>query len=127
MCDFKTLLTEILQFRDERDWAQFHTPKNLATALRIEVAELQEFGLEIMRDASGRAVDQRYVELSPRNREAYRYPLGQSEGPHRGWLSPRGPTPRQDRRTQRRSRVPSSQKGVARSGHPQRCTQPRSR
>jgi len=42
MSDFETLLAEILRFRDERDWAQFHTPKNLATALGIEVAELQE-------------------------------------------------------------------------------------
>jgi NTP pyrophosphatase (non-canonical NTP hydrolase) len=31
-----------LRFRDDRDWAQFHTPKNLAAALSIEAAELQE-------------------------------------------------------------------------------------
>lgn len=42
MSDFKTLLNEILAFRDERDWKQFHSPKNLATALGIEAAELQE-------------------------------------------------------------------------------------
>ena len=36
------LLAEIIAFRDERDWAQFHTPKNLAAALAIEAAELQE-------------------------------------------------------------------------------------
>ncbi|HZX26593.1 MAG TPA: nucleotide pyrophosphohydrolase [Telluria sp.] len=36
-------LTAILrQFRDERDWAQFHTPRNLATALSVEAAELLE-------------------------------------------------------------------------------------
>ncbi|MEI6037098.1 MAG: MazG-like family protein [Planctomycetota bacterium] len=29
-------------FRDARDWAQFHTPKNLAAAIAIEAAELQE-------------------------------------------------------------------------------------
>ena len=32
----------ILAFRDERDWAQFHDPKNLAQGLAIEAAELQE-------------------------------------------------------------------------------------
>jgi len=32
----------IVAFRDERDWAQFHTPRNLAAALAIEAAELQE-------------------------------------------------------------------------------------
>lgn len=36
------LTEEILKFRDERDWAQFHTPRNLAAALSIEAAELQE-------------------------------------------------------------------------------------
>jgi NTP pyrophosphatase (non-canonical NTP hydrolase) len=29
-------------FVDERDWAQFHTPKNIAMALTVEAAELQE-------------------------------------------------------------------------------------
>ncbi|PHV35914.1 nucleotide pyrophosphohydrolase [Janthinobacterium sp. BJB304] len=29
-------------FADERDWDQFHTPKNLAMALSVEVAELAE-------------------------------------------------------------------------------------
>lgn len=32
----------IVAFRDERDWAQFHTARNLAAALAIEAAELQE-------------------------------------------------------------------------------------
>ncbi|MET0268444.1 MAG: nucleotide pyrophosphohydrolase [Duganella sp.] len=30
------------QFARERDWEQFHTPKNLAMALTVEVAELAE-------------------------------------------------------------------------------------
>ncbi|TAL31534.1 MAG: nucleotide pyrophosphohydrolase [Spirochaetes bacterium] len=34
-----------LAFRDERDWRRFHTPKNLATGLSIEAAELQELFL----------------------------------------------------------------------------------
>ena len=36
------LVAAIVRFRDERDWAQFHTPKNLAAATAIEAAELQE-------------------------------------------------------------------------------------
>jgi len=39
------LLEKILNFRDERDWAQFHTPKDLAAGLAIEAAELQEIFL----------------------------------------------------------------------------------
>jgi NTP pyrophosphatase (non-canonical NTP hydrolase) len=36
-------LRDILrQFADDRDWEQFHSPKNLAMALGVEVAELAE-------------------------------------------------------------------------------------
>ena len=36
------LVAAVCRFRDARDWAQFHTPKNLAAATAIEAAELQE-------------------------------------------------------------------------------------
>ena len=36
------LVAAIAAFRDARDWAQFHTPKNLAAAIAIEAGELQE-------------------------------------------------------------------------------------
>ena len=36
------LIHDIVKFRDERDWKQFHTPKDLAAAIAIESAELQE-------------------------------------------------------------------------------------
>ncbi len=32
----------LLKFREARDWAQFHDPKNLAEAISIEAGELQE-------------------------------------------------------------------------------------
>jgi dCTP diphosphatase len=32
----------IRKFRDERDWMQFHSPKNLACSIAIEAAELLE-------------------------------------------------------------------------------------
>lgn len=32
----------IRAFAEEREWEQFHSPKNLAMALSVEVAELQE-------------------------------------------------------------------------------------
>jgi hypothetical protein len=35
------LMAAVAAFRDARDWAQFHTPKNLAAATAIEAAELQ--------------------------------------------------------------------------------------
>ena len=36
------IISQIVAFRDERDWAQYHTVKNLAAALSIEAGELQE-------------------------------------------------------------------------------------
>lgn len=36
------LMGKILKFRNRRDWAQFHDPKNLAEAISIEAGELLE-------------------------------------------------------------------------------------
>lgn len=36
------LRTLLKQFAEERDWGQFHSPKNLASALAVEAAELLE-------------------------------------------------------------------------------------
>lgn len=35
-------INEVLKFRDERDWKQFHNPKDLAISLCLEAAELLE-------------------------------------------------------------------------------------
>ena len=45
MTTIASLTDKILAFRDERDWLQFHTPKDMAAALAIEAAELQELFL----------------------------------------------------------------------------------
>lgn len=42
MNDIKEITQALLKFRDERDWAQFHNPKDLALALNIEAGELLE-------------------------------------------------------------------------------------
>jgi NTP pyrophosphatase (non-canonical NTP hydrolase) len=42
MDEVKTITAEIRAFIDARDWAQFHNPKELAAAIAIEAAELQE-------------------------------------------------------------------------------------
>jgi NTP pyrophosphatase (non-canonical NTP hydrolase) len=38
----ETLKHKILAFVDERDWRQFHSPKNLSMAIAAEAAELME-------------------------------------------------------------------------------------
>jgi len=37
------LLQQLVQFRRDRDWEQFHSPKDLAISLSIEAAELLEW------------------------------------------------------------------------------------
>ena len=38
----ETLTKRLRQFADDRDWDQFHAPKNLSMALIVEAAELAE-------------------------------------------------------------------------------------
>ena len=40
--DMVKVQQQLRDFAKERDWEQFHTPKNLATALAVEAAELLE-------------------------------------------------------------------------------------
>ncbi len=42
MSEIKEIQDALRTFRDERDWAQFHNPKDLAVALSIEASELLE-------------------------------------------------------------------------------------
>ena len=35
-------INKILKFRDDRDWKQFHNPKDLAISISLEAAELLE-------------------------------------------------------------------------------------
>ena len=35
-------INQVLQFRDDRNWRQFHNPKDLAISLSLEAAELLE-------------------------------------------------------------------------------------
>jgi NTP pyrophosphatase (non-canonical NTP hydrolase) len=45
MENYNEVLKKLIAFRDERDWKQFHDSKNLAIAISIEAAELNELFL----------------------------------------------------------------------------------
>ncbi len=45
MSDIQTITDALVKFRDARQWAQFHDSKNLALAISIEAAELNELFL----------------------------------------------------------------------------------
>ncbi|MBR0622629.1 MULTISPECIES: nucleotide pyrophosphohydrolase [Bacillus] len=42
MTEIKDLIHSINQFRDDRNWRQYHNPKDLAISISIEAAELLE-------------------------------------------------------------------------------------
>lgn len=62
MSDLTSLTQKVVEFRDDRDWAQFHNPKDLALSLTLEAAEVLEVfqwkdGAAIAEVASARKLD----------------------------------------------------------------------
>ncbi len=51
--DIEALAGRLKQFADARDWEKFHTPKNLAIALSVEVSELAEIFQWLTPEESG--------------------------------------------------------------------------
>ncbi|MFH4963664.1 nucleotide pyrophosphohydrolase [Gaetbulibacter sp. M235] len=45
MTEIQEITKALIKFRNDRDWEQFHDSKNLATAISIEAAELNELFL----------------------------------------------------------------------------------
>jgi NTP pyrophosphatase (non-canonical NTP hydrolase) len=45
MKESEEIIQALLKFRNERDWEQFHNPKDLAVAINVEAAELLELFL----------------------------------------------------------------------------------
>jgi len=42
MTDIETITKALIDFRNEREWEQFHNPKDLALAISVEAGELLE-------------------------------------------------------------------------------------
>ncbi|HQS05254.1 MAG: nucleotide pyrophosphohydrolase [Sphingobacteriales bacterium 17-39-43] len=45
MNNWELLQQKLIEFRNDRDWEQFHNPKDLALAISIEASELNELFL----------------------------------------------------------------------------------
>ncbi|HEX8914139.1 MAG TPA: nucleotide pyrophosphohydrolase [Humisphaera sp.] len=56
------LTARVIRHRDERDWAQFHTPKELAISLAVEATEL----LALMQWKTGEQLQQAVAEKRPK-------------------------------------------------------------
>lgn len=57
------LTSRIVEFRDERDWKQFHSPRNLAASISIEAAELLEIFQWSSDDTLAEDVEKRHAEI----------------------------------------------------------------
>ena len=93
---FEALQREAVRFRDERDWEQFHLPKDLALGLGIEAGELGELFLwktaaEVRQDLEKDAFRTRLAEemadvqmfllyLAELETNARKYPVEKSRG-----------------------------------------------
>ncbi|WP_202502147.1 nucleotide pyrophosphohydrolase [Streptomyces sp. SID5785] len=55
--DVAGLQARLASFAEARDWGPFHTPKNLASALGVEAAELLEIFQWLTPEQSGRIMD----------------------------------------------------------------------
>lgn len=55
--DVEAWQKQLRTFADERDWHQFHTPKNLAMALSVEASELLEIFQWLASEESMRIMD----------------------------------------------------------------------
>lgn len=62
MKENQEIIQALLKFRNERDWEQFHNPKDLALAISIESAELLE--LFLWKDANEANIDKVKEELA---------------------------------------------------------------
>lgn len=109
MTDLATLQQDLIRFRDERDWKQFHTLKNLIVSLNLEAAEVLELTqwktdaelaalkndaqfrerledecadvlLYLLQLATEAGIDLLHAAESKMRRNALRYPVGQAYG-----------------------------------------------
>ena len=62
MSDIQLITDKLIHFRDEREWAQFHNPKDLALAISVEAGELLE--LFLWKEASDANPDRVKEELA---------------------------------------------------------------
>jgi NTP pyrophosphatase (non-canonical NTP hydrolase) len=62
MTDIEEITQKLIKFRDERDWKQFHNPKDLSLAISIEAGELLE--LFLWKDAEEAKVEKVKEELA---------------------------------------------------------------
>lgn len=69
------LRSAIIQFAKDRDWDQFHSPKNLAMAMSVEAAEIVEIFQWLTEDQSKNLPREKIAELEDEVADTYIYLL----------------------------------------------------
>lgn len=75
MTDLNDLSRRIDQFAAEREWGTFHSPKNLAMALTVEAAELQEHFQWLTEDQSRALPDEKRAAVATEMADVFIYLL----------------------------------------------------
>ncbi len=76
---YQQILQQLIAFRDERDWAQFHDSKNLALALLLEASELNELFLW-KKDAQVEQIDRQRLAEELADVLSYAFLLAEKNG-----------------------------------------------
>ena len=63
MPSIEKLTDDIRQFAEERDWEQFHSPKNLSMALAVEACEIMEIFQWLTQEQSKNLSEEKMTEL----------------------------------------------------------------
>ena len=86
------LINELVKFRDDRQWAQFHNTKDLALALSIEAAECENVDRARLREeladvfayslllAGKHGLDVKEIVLEKIRKNNEKYPVDKSKG-----------------------------------------------
>ncbi len=78
--DLKLLIESLRKFSKERDWEQFHSPKNLACALSVEISEVLEHFQWLPEDQSRSLSPELRAEVSEELADVFLYLLQLSDG-----------------------------------------------
>lgn len=79
MNNINELKQKIINFRDEREWKQFHNPKDLAQAISIESSELLEHFLWISQENSFKVIENNKEEIADEMADIFSYLLSLSD------------------------------------------------
>ena len=75
MSDIKNLIKQIQDFAEQRDWQQFHSPKNVSMALAVEAAELLEHFQWLTEEQSKNLSQQKLQEVGEEVADVFLYLL----------------------------------------------------